>query len=115
MFDHIFSRLGIDSDGKVDHPLAITEPLCNPNYCRHRMHWTTFVFCKRVALYNVTLVHFLEMNELLFECYNIPSVFYGVDSLFSLFENQGNFKGLNVNMYMSCSCTCIEFCLFAQK
>ena len=36
----------------------------------------------------------LEMNELLFECYNIPRVFYGVDALFSLFENQDRVQGL---------------------
>jgi len=27
------------------------------------------------------------MSELLFECYNVPSVAYGIDSLFSLYHN----------------------------
>ena len=27
------------------------------------------------------------MSELLFECYNVPSVAYGIDSLFSLYNN----------------------------
>ena len=32
------------------------------------------------------------MNELMFECYSVPSVAYGVDALFSLYENQNNFN-----------------------
>jgi actin-related protein 5 len=28
------------------------------------------------------------MSELLFECYHVPSVAYGVDALFSLYNNQ---------------------------
>ena len=29
------------------------------------------------------------MNELLFECYSVPRVAYGVDALFSLASNHG--------------------------
>ena len=29
----------------------------------------------------------IVMSELLFECYGVPSVTYGVDSLFSLYHN----------------------------
>lgn len=32
---------------------------------------------------------FLVMNEILFECYSVPSVAYGIDSLFSFKYNQG--------------------------
>ena len=28
------------------------------------------------------------MSELLFECYHVPSVAYGIDGLFSLYYNQ---------------------------
>ena len=28
------------------------------------------------------------MNELLFECYHVPQVTYGIDSLYSLYYNQ---------------------------
>ncbi len=28
-----------------------------------------------------------EMSELLFECYHVPSVSFGIDSLFSLYNN----------------------------
>ncbi|CAH3183605.1 unnamed protein product, partial [Porites evermanni] len=63
VFDHIFSRLGINTPGSVNHPIVLTEPVCNPNYCRQ------------------------SMSELLFECYNVPSVAYGIDSLFSLYNN----------------------------
>ena len=31
---------------------------------------------------------FAEMSELLFECYHVPSVMYGVDAMFSLQHSQ---------------------------
>ncbi|KAL9988638.1 hypothetical protein ACROYT_G003104 [Oculina patagonica] len=66
VFDHIFSHLGINTPGSVNHPIVLTEPVCNPNYCRQ------------------------SMSELLFECYNVPSIAYGIDSLFSLYHNFPN-------------------------
>ncbi|KAG0349774.1 Nuclear actin-protein involved in chromatin remodeling [Podila minutissima] len=62
VLDYIFIKMGIDAD-KIDHPLVMTEPVCVP-------------------LYNRNL-----MSELLFESYQVPSVTYGVDSLFSLYAN----------------------------
>ncbi|XP_059478228.1 actin-related protein 5 [Neocloeon triangulifer] len=59
VFDHIFSNLGIDTEGCVNHPIILTESFLNPNYSRNLM------------------------SELLFECYGTPSVVYGVDGLFS--------------------------------
>ena len=38
----------------------------------------------------VLLVVFPAMSELLFECYHVPSVAYGIDSLFSLHNNFTN-------------------------
>eukprot|EP00741_Cyanophora_paradoxa_P009455 tig00000144_g9159.t1 len=58
IFDSSFEYLGVVGD-KVDHSIVMTEPLCNPNYCRKMM------------------------SELLFEGYGIPSVCYGIDGLFS--------------------------------
>ncbi|XP_046844993.1 actin-related protein 5-like [Xenia sp. Carnegie-2017] len=66
IFDHIFSRLGINTHGSVNHPVVLSECVCNPNYSRQLM------------------------NELLFECYQIPQVAFGIDSLFSLYYNQSN-------------------------
>ncbi|KAK7094381.1 hypothetical protein V1264_005953 [Littorina saxatilis] len=63
IFDHIFTHLGVNTEGRVDHPIVLTEAVVNPNYCRQ------------------------QMSELLFECYHVPSVCYGVDSLFSFFHN----------------------------
>ncbi|XP_053380397.1 actin-related protein 5-like [Mercenaria mercenaria] len=63
IFDYMFSNLGINTDGKVEHPVVMSEPVANPNYCRQ------------------------QMSELLFECYGIPKVTYGVDSLFSWYKN----------------------------
>ncbi|XP_048586929.1 actin-related protein 5 [Nematostella vectensis] len=66
VLDHAFSHLGINTPGGVNHPVIMTEPVCNPNYCRQLM------------------------SELLFECYHVPSVAYGIDSLFSLYNNTPN-------------------------
>lgn len=34
IYDYVFTRLGIDTDGKVDHPIVLTEPFLNLNYSR---------------------------------------------------------------------------------
>lgn len=36
IFDYIFLRLGIDTEGMVDHPIILTEPFLNVNYSRQR-------------------------------------------------------------------------------
>ncbi|XP_026865610.2 actin-related protein 5 isoform X2 [Electrophorus electricus] len=61
MFDYIFIHLGIETEGNVQHPLVLTEAPCNPLHCRQMM------------------------SELLFECYGVPQVAYGIDSLFSFY------------------------------
>ncbi|XP_050975850.1 actin-related protein 5 isoform X2 [Labeo rohita] len=63
IFDYVFTHLGISTQGHVDHPVVISEPPCNPLHCRQMM------------------------SELLFECYGVPRVAYGVDSLFSFYYN----------------------------
>ncbi|KFQ58768.1 Actin-related protein 5, partial [Pelecanus crispus] len=50
--------------GCVDHPIVLTEAVCNPLYSRQMM------------------------SELLFECYQVPKVSYGVDSLYSFYHNR---------------------------
>ncbi|KAF9982103.1 Nuclear actin-protein involved in chromatin remodeling [Mortierella antarctica] len=62
VLDYIFIKMGIDAD-RIDHPIVMTEPVCVPPYNRNLM------------------------SELLFESYQIPSVTYGIDSLFSLYAN----------------------------
>lgn len=59
LFDYTFTHLGIDTDNCVSHPILLTEPFLNPNASR------------------------CLMSELLFECYNVPAVVYGIDSLFA--------------------------------
>ena len=66
VLDYSFSHLGVDSAGSVDHPVVMTEAVCNPSPSRQLL------------------------NELLFECYQVPSLALGVDSLFSLQHNSGN-------------------------
>ena len=34
ILDHVFARLGIDTDGAVNHPIVMTEILANPNTAR---------------------------------------------------------------------------------
>ena len=53
-------------------------------------------------VYFTCILYFTEMSELLFECYHVPSVAYGIDSLFSLYNNHPSpsklrCKALNVN------------------
>ncbi|KAJ1021659.1 hypothetical protein NDA16_003795 [Ustilago loliicola] len=62
VLDYTFSNLGIDTD-RVQHPICMTETLCNPAYSRG------------------------IMNELMFEAYQVPYVNYGIDALFSAYQN----------------------------
>lgn len=34
IFDYIFTHLGINTEGSVNHPIVMTEAMVNPNYCR---------------------------------------------------------------------------------
>ncbi|EGD83663.1 hypothetical protein PTSG_04268 [Salpingoeca rosetta] len=63
VLDHAFQCLGINTE-TVDHPIVMTEALCNPNVSR------------------------AHMSELLFEAYGCPRVAYGVDALFSHYYNR---------------------------
>ncbi|XP_018333622.1 actin-related protein 5 [Agrilus planipennis] len=62
LLDYSFFHLGINTDGNVAHPVIMTEAFLNPNSSRQ------------------------IMTELLFECYGVPGIMYGVDSLFSFFH-----------------------------
>ncbi|SOV09730.1 related to ARP5 - Actin-related protein [Ustilago sp. UG-2017a] len=62
ILDYTFSNLAIDTD-RVQHPICMTEALCNPAYSRG------------------------IMNELMFEAYQVPYVNYGIDALFSAYQN----------------------------
>ncbi|XP_016977986.1 actin-related protein 5 [Drosophila rhopaloa] len=59
IFDYIFTKMGFEGQERVDHPIVLTEALANPNFCRQ------------------------QMSELLFECYGIKAVSYGIDALYS--------------------------------
>ncbi|KAF7380485.1 hypothetical protein HZH68_016350 [Vespula germanica] len=74
IFDYTFTHMGIDTEGSVNHPIILTEAFLNPNYSRNLM------------------------AELLFECYNIPSIAYGVDCLFSYQHNNCPPDGLIVSI-----------------
>lgn len=65
VFDYIFLKLGVDSQGTIGRPVVITEPVANLGHPRKMM------------------------NEMMFECYMAPSLTVGVDSLFSYRYNKG--------------------------
>jgi actin-related protein 5 len=56
LLDYTFMQLGINTE-RVQHPVMITEGVCAPNYARGRMY------------------------EMLFECYGVPKVAFGIDAL----------------------------------
>ncbi|XP_031622283.1 actin-related protein 5 [Contarinia nasturtii] len=74
IFDDIFKHLAIDTENCVNHPIVLTECVANPNYCRQLM------------------------SELLFECYDVPAICYGIDSLFSFKHNNLGENGLIVSI-----------------
>ncbi|KAJ2183205.1 Nuclear actin-protein involved in chromatin remodeling [Coemansia sp. RSA 551] len=65
ILDYVFTMLGCVDD-KLDQPIVMTEAVCTPYSSRR------------------------NMSELLFECYNIPSVSYGIDSVWSYYKNTGS-------------------------
>ncbi|MCJ1306682.1 Nuclear actin-protein involved in chromatin remodeling [Agyrium rufum] len=66
VLDYTFVQLGLDaSEQGIDRPVVLTEAIANLAYSRRMM------------------------NELLFECYQAPSVAYGIDALFSFRHNKG--------------------------
>ena len=65
IFDHIFSNLNI-TDNSINHPVLITEPVCNLSFSRK---------C---------------ITELMFELYGVPSLTYGIDMLYSYYYNHYN-------------------------
>lgn len=71
IFDHIFNHLGINTSGCVDHPIVLTEAICNPSYSRQLM------------------------SELLFECYQVPSIAYGIDAMYSFNYNNSKYQAQN--------------------
>ncbi|XP_026222598.1 actin-related protein 5 [Anabas testudineus] len=82
IFDYVFTHLGITSEGSVDHPIVLTEAPCNPLHCRQMM------------------------SELLFECYHIPYVSYGVDGLYSFYHNNRNIQPPHTGIVLSSGYQC---------
>ncbi|KAI6382086.1 hypothetical protein MCOR25_000963 [Pyricularia grisea] len=67
VLDYLFIKLGLNDKGdSIDRPIVMTEAVANLPYSRK------------------------SMTEVLFECYGVPSVAYGIDSLFSYRHNKGS-------------------------
>uniref|UniRef100_A0A3B3U1A8 Actin-related protein 5 n=1 Tax=Poecilia latipinna TaxID=48699 RepID=A0A3B3U1A8_9TELE len=84
ILDYVFTHLGLSSEGSVEHPILMTEAPCNPLHCRQMM------------------------SELLFECYRVPFVSYGVDGLYSFYynNNQRNLQRPNTGIILSSGYHC---------
>ncbi|KAJ1956604.1 Nuclear actin-protein involved in chromatin remodeling, partial [Dipsacomyces acuminosporus] len=67
VLDYIFTVLGC-VDERVNQPIVMTETVCTPYTSRK------------------------QTSELLFECYNVPSVTYGIDAAWSYYKNTGTFN-----------------------
>lgn len=64
--DYIFSHLGIDSEGRVPHPIVMTEAFVTPNYSRQ---------CKDIIISLSTLIIIPVILRLLLPSYgNIPKI-----------------------------------------
>eukprot|EP00471_Norrisiella_sphaerica_P008781 CAMPEP_0184494752 /NCGR_PEP_ID=MMETSP0113_2-20130426/29509_1 /TAXON_ID=91329 /ORGANISM="Norrisiella sphaerica, Strain BC52" /LENGTH=595 /DNA_ID=CAMNT_0026880633 /DNA_START=432 /DNA_END=2216 /DNA_ORIENTATION=+ len=74
VLDHVFNGLGLDGSDKIDHPVIITEAVCNPNYSR------------------------AKMSKLLLECYGVPAVCYGVGDLFSYSYHHSHHESQTMNL-----------------
>ncbi|KAF7652498.1 hypothetical protein LDENG_00096090 [Lucifuga dentata] len=84
IFDYVFTHLGICSEGSVEHPIVLTEAPCNPLHCRQMM------------------------SELLFECYGVPHMSYGIDGLYSFYYNnsQRNLQAPHTGIILSSGYHC---------
>ncbi|KAI9292236.1 actin-like ATPase domain-containing protein [Neoconidiobolus thromboides FSU 785] len=65
IMDYSFLNLGIDTES-INHNIVFTEPAGNLIYSRNMV------------------------TELIFECYQAPSLTYGIDSLFSYYQNNNS-------------------------
>ncbi|KAM4623260.1 actin-related protein 5 [Discoglossus pictus] len=62
--DHVFCKLGVATQDCVDYPIVFTEAPCTPLHVRQMV------------------------SELLFECYRVPKVSFGIDGLYSFHYNK---------------------------
>jgi len=82
-------KLGVDTE-RIQTPIIMTESLCNPSYSRSRKVLLLLLASSLSSLAHQTRCFFVVMTELLFESYGAPSVAFGLDSLFSFYENEKN-------------------------
>ena len=66
IFNHIFTRLKLNSEEIKNHPVLITEPLLNPINNR------------------------INLSNILFEYYNVPKIFFASQPILSLFATSNS-------------------------
>jgi len=77
LFDYSFHALGLTDS--VPHPVFVTEPLCQPNYCRSKT------------------------SELLFECYSVEGVSYGTAEMTAWSYNAQEGEGRSEQLDGDCT------------
>jgi actin-related protein 5 len=83
VLDYVFLKMGIDgSEGSVGMPIVMTEAVANLPYSRK---------CRvsKTAVDIISNQFVIGMTEIIFECYQAPSLAFGIDSLFSYAYNKG--------------------------
>ena len=66
--DYVISHIGLMNETSIDYPVMMTEPLCNPNYSR------------------------AMVSELMFECYGVKALSYGIDSMMAFYGSNSKQK-----------------------
>ncbi|XP_053571401.1 actin-related protein 5 [Bombina bombina] len=80
--DHVFCKLGVTTQDSVDYPIVFTESPCTPLHVRQMV------------------------SELLFECYRVPKVSFGIDGLYSFYYNKKDqFKATGLIISSGYHCT----------
>jgi actin-related protein 5 len=80
--DYAFLKMGFDGE-RVDHPVILSEALCNPNPCRKSKPHILFDGSIELIIKIPILIIHLVVTELMFEKYNIPSLCLGASPLFA--------------------------------
>ena len=77
LLDYGFSHLGLHRQSSVKHPVVMTEPVCNPNYCR----WEDILRHYGMSSLSLSPSPLVSVSQLLFEADNLTAVGFGVDAL----------------------------------
>lgn len=83
------SHISTHADGDINKNIGYWLCFHMTSHCvkKYNTFWHTKMWFHNLILSNNSTFHLTVMSELLFECYGVPSVCYGVDGLFSFQHN----------------------------